>query len=48
MNFGGDARDVFLSLTVAVLSRLNAITTELQFSDVNGGVSEIDVPNLTA
>jgi CRISPR-associated protein Csa3 len=47
-NFGGGARDVFLPFSIAVLSRIESITTVTRYSDIDGSVSEVTFPNLTA
>lgn len=46
--FGGGARDIFLPLTVATLSRTDAIDASFQFSDLDGEVRERSLPDLTA
>lgn len=46
--FGGGARDIFLPLTVAALSRVDQVQSSHQFSDINGEVREISLPDLTA
>ncbi|MFD1600480.1 CRISPR-associated CARF protein Csa3 [Halobellus rarus] len=46
--FGGGARDIFLPLTVAALSRTHQIHASYQFSDIDGEVRERSLPNLTA
>lgn len=46
--FGGGARDIFLPLTVASLSRTDQIHASYQFSDIDGEVRERRLPNLTA
>ncbi|MFC7164762.1 CRISPR-associated CARF protein Csa3 [Halospeciosus flavus] len=46
--FGGGARDIFLPLTVAALSRTDQIHSSYQFSDIDGEVRERTLPDLTA
>ncbi|WP_273838058.1 CRISPR-associated CARF protein Csa3 [Halococcus sp. PRR34] len=46
--FGGGARDIFLPLTVAALSRTHQIHASYQFSDIDGKVREQPLPDLTA
>ncbi|WP_049904844.1 CRISPR-associated CARF protein Csa3 [Haloferax gibbonsii] len=46
--FGGGARDIFLPLTVAALSRTHHIHASYQFSDIDGEVRERTLPDLTA
>lgn len=46
--FGGGARDIFLPLTVATLSRTQQIHASYQFSDIDGEVRERSLPDLTA
>lgn len=46
--FGGGARDIFLPLTVAALSRTQHIHASYQFSDIDGEVRERTLPDLTA
>lgn len=46
--FGGGARDIFLPLTVAALSRTDQILASYQFSDIDGEVRERSLPDLTA
>lgn len=46
--FGGGARDIFLPLTVATLSRTHKIHASYQFSDIDGEVRERSLPDLTA
>jgi CRISPR-associated protein Csa3 len=46
--FGGGARDIFLPLTVSALSRVDQIQSSHLFSDINGEVHEISLPDLTA
>lgn len=46
--FGGGARDIFLPLTVAALSRTDSIHASYQFSDIDGEVRERTLPDLTA
>lgn len=46
--FGGGPRDIFLPLTVASLSRTDAIDESYQFSDIDGDVRRRRLPNLTA
>ncbi|WP_349253565.1 winged helix-turn-helix domain-containing protein [Halobacterium salinarum] len=42
------ARDIFLPLTVAALSRTHQIHSSYQFSDIDGEVRERPLPDLTA
>lgn len=46
--FGGGARDIFLPLAVATLSRTHKIHASYQFSDIDGKVREQPLPDLTA
>lgn len=46
--FGGGARDIFLPLSVAALSRTHQIHASYQFSDIDGQVRERILPDLTA
>jgi len=46
--FGGGARDIFLPLTVAAVSRTHQIHASYQFSDIDGKVRERPLPDLTA
>lgn len=46
--FGGGARDIFLPLTVAALSRTCQIHASYRFSDIDGKVREQPLPDLTA
>jgi CRISPR-associated protein Csa3 len=46
--FGGGARDIFLPLTIAALSRTQQIHASYQFSDIDGEVRERLLPDLTA
>ena len=46
--FGGGARDIFLPLTIAALSRTQQIHANYQFSDIDGEVRERLLPDLTA
>jgi CRISPR-associated protein Csa3 len=46
--FGGGARDIFLPLTIAALSRTQQIYASYQFSDIDGEVRERTLPDLTA
>lgn len=45
---GGGARDVLIPLTIAGLSALDCVSLVLAYSDIDGAVREIDLPNLTA
>lgn len=45
---GGGARDIFLPFTIAGLTHLDCIGTILSFSDIDGAVRELNIPNLTA
>jgi CRISPR-associated protein Csa3 len=44
--FGGGPREIFLPFTVATLVRRDLITDALQFSDIDGSVREIPLPDL--
>ena len=44
---GGGARDLFLPLAVGALSCREWVDTTLQYSDIDGKVREIRLPNLT-
>ncbi len=44
--FGGGPREIFLPFTVAVLVRRDLIDDALQFSDMDGSVRDIPVPDL--
>lgn len=46
--FGGGARDIFLPLTIAALSRTQQIHASYQFSDIDGEVRERALPDITA
>lgn len=46
--FGGGARDIFLPLTIAALSRTNQIHASYQFSDIDGQVRKKNLPDITA
>ena len=46
-NFGGGARDIYLAFTIAVLNQLSAVTTVIQFSDIDGQVTQVRLPDLT-
>ncbi|MDG5777853.1 CRISPR-associated CARF protein Csa3 [Haloarculaceae archaeon H-GB2-1] len=46
--FGGGARDIFLPLTVATLSRTDQVQASYQFSDIDGEVRECSLPDITA
>lgn len=46
-NFGGGARDIYLAFTIAVLNQLEEIASVIQFSDIDGQVTQIDLPDLT-
>lgn len=43
---GGGARDIYLPLSLATLFHIKDIDTVLQFSDINGSVNELEIPNL--
>lgn len=45
---GGGARDVLLPLTVAGLAALDCIAVVFGYSDVDGAVRELDLPQLSA
>lgn len=45
---GGGARDVLIPLTVAGISAFDSIYLVLNFSDIDGAVREITLPNLAA
>jgi len=45
---GGGARDVLIPLTVAGLAASRCISRTLTYSDIDGAVREIQLPNLTA
>lgn len=45
---GGGARDVLIPLTIAGLATANSISMVLNYSDIDGAVRELDLPNLTA
>jgi CRISPR-associated protein Csa3 len=42
---GGGARDIYLPVAFTAFIRSDAIDTILQFSDITGSVSELDIPN---
>jgi CRISPR-associated protein Csa3 len=44
---GGGARDLFLALSTAALACRESVDTTLQYSDIDGQVREILLPNLT-
>lgn len=48
VNLSGGARDIFLPFTVAAIAAAERINDALAFSDIDGQVREIDVPNLGA
>lgn len=43
---GGGARDIFLPLSVAAVAHQKLVDTILQFSDIDGHIREISLPNL--
>ena len=45
---GGGARDILIPLTIAGIAILDSIDEVLSYSDVDGRVREIQLPNLTA
>lgn len=42
---GGGARDIFFSLSVAAIAHQKLVDTVLQFSDIDGQIREIPLPN---
>lgn len=48
VNFGGGAREIFLPLTVAAILHAPAVSTALQYTDIDQSVREWSVPNLSA
>lgn len=47
VNLSGGARDIFLALSVASMVHLDRIDTIVSFSDIDGDVREVSLPNLT-
>lgn len=47
VNLSGGARDIFLALIVASMVHLDLIHTVVSFSDIDGDVREVSLPNLT-
>lgn len=46
INFGGGPREVYLSMAVATLAHPDAVDKSLQFSDLDGSVKEIPMPQI--
>lgn len=47
VNFGGGPREVYLPVATAVLTHPDAVSKALQFSDLDGSVQEIPIPQIT-
>lgn len=47
VNLSGGARELYLSLSVAAMAHMDYISTVLTFSDIDGEVRELRLPNLT-
>ncbi len=47
VNLSGGARDIFLALCVSSMVHLDRISTIVSFSDIDGDVREISLPDLT-
>ncbi len=47
VNLSGGARDVFLPFSTAVLSEFGRVSRTLCFSDIDGRVRELNLPNLS-
>lgn len=48
VTLGGGARDILLPFTIAAITHVQLLDTALFFSDINGSVSEWNLPHLTA
>lgn len=46
-NFGGGARDIYLAFVIAVLNQLADVMAVMQFSDIDGQVTQARLPDLT-
>jgi len=47
VNLSGGARDIFLALCVASIAHIDRVSMILSFSDIDGDVRELELPNLT-
>ncbi len=47
VNLSGGARDIFATLCIAAVVHVDRINTVLTFSDIDGNVREVELPNLT-
>ncbi|MFP4589973.1 MAG: CRISPR-associated CARF protein Csa3 [Halobacteriales archaeon] len=47
VNLSGGARDIFATLCIASIVHVDRINTVLSFSDIDGDVRSVDLPNLT-